>query len=49
MALLPWLRTGLVLKHLGEHPVDYWESLPSVPAEVRDRLPLTFSLLAPAR
>jgi SAM-dependent methyltransferase len=40
------LRAGLTLEHLGEHPVDYWDSLPTIPAEVRARLPLTFSVLA---
>jgi SAM-dependent methyltransferase len=40
------LRAGLVLEHLGEHPVDYWPAFPEVPDDVLRRLPQTFSLLA---
>lgn len=39
-------KAGLVTTYLGEHPEDFWDSLPNIPAEQKARIPLTFSLLA---
>ena len=39
-------RAGLVVDHLGEHPDPYWEEFPRLKAELRGRIPNTFSLLA---
>ncbi len=38
--------TGLRIEYLGEHPEDYWPSMPNWKDEYRGKLPLTFSLLA---
>jgi SAM-dependent methyltransferase len=39
-------QTGLHILSLGEHPEDYWDSLPHLTPEQKKGLPLTFSLLA---
>jgi hypothetical protein len=31
---------------MGEHPEPYWEEFPHLKAELRGRIPNTFSLLA---
>jgi SAM-dependent methyltransferase len=40
------LDEGIVIERLGEHPDPYWENFWRLPAEVRARLPMTFSILA---
>lgn len=37
---------GLHILSLGEHPEDYWDSLPHLTAAQKKGLPLTFSLMA---
>jgi len=37
---------GLRIELFGEHPEDYWESFPNLPAELAATLPKTFSILA---
>lgn len=39
-------KTGLVIDLLGEHPEDYWDSLPRLPEAHKRLIPLTFSILA---
>jgi len=36
---------GLRLERFEEHPDQYWDQLPNVPAEIANCLPHTFSLL----
>ncbi len=38
--------SGLVVDVLGEHPEDFWEAFPALPAAERERIPNTFSLCA---
>jgi SAM-dependent methyltransferase len=40
------LDAGLRLERLGEHPDRYWKNFDTLPPEVREGLPLTFTLLA---
>jgi SAM-dependent methyltransferase len=40
------LDAGLTLERLGEHPDRYWDSYERLAPEVRERLPMTFSVLA---
>jgi SAM-dependent methyltransferase len=37
---------GLDVVHLGEHREEYWDVFPNLPAEVKRRLPLTYSMMA---
>jgi len=37
---------GLTVEHFAEHPEDYWESMPHLRAELRGRIPMTFSMIA---
>jgi len=37
---------GLSIEYLGEHPEPYWDNFPNLSAEFRNRIPMTFSLLA---
>jgi SAM-dependent methyltransferase len=39
-------QAGLQIISLGEHPEDYWDSLPLLPEAQKKGLPLTFSILA---
>ncbi len=39
------VRAGLALEELGEHPDQYWDQFPRIPADLIKRLPQTFSLL----
>ena len=40
------LEAGLVIEHYGEHPVEYWNSMPDLDDTERGRVPMTFSLIA---
>lgn len=37
---------GLVIEYFGEHPEPYWDNFPNLAPDVRDRIPMTFSILA---
>ena len=41
----PLLGAGLRLEKMEEHPDEYWDALPNLPATIKSRLPNTFSLL----
>jgi hypothetical protein len=38
--------TELAVERFGEHPDEYFEMFPRIPAEERGRIPHTFSMLA---
>lgn len=37
---------GLRVERMGEHPEEYWDIYPNLKAELRGRIPMTFSMLA---
>jgi len=37
---------GLTIEHLSEYPMPFWNQFPNIPAEMLDRLPHTFALMA---
>ena len=39
------LKTGLVLRDFAEHSDPYWNEFPNMPADVRKKIPNTYSLL----
>ncbi len=39
-------QAGLRVAYIGEHPDPYWDIAPNLKAELRERIPLTFSMLA---
>jgi SAM-dependent methyltransferase len=39
-------RAGLQIEQFGEHSEQYWDNFPNLPAELRARIPNTFSLVA---
>lgn len=41
-----FIRAGLVIEYLGEHPDPYWDVFPNLKPEFSGKLPLTFSLKA---
>ena len=43
--LSPLLQAGLRLEKLDEHPDEYWDAFPNLPAAIKSKLPNTFSLL----
>ena len=40
------INAGLVVDRFGEHPEDFWEPFPALPASERARIPNTFSVCA---
>lgn len=37
---------GLVIEYIGEHQEQYWDIFPNLSPEIRERIPMTFSMLA---
>ncbi len=40
------INAGLVIRHLGEHNEPYWDNFPKLSQAQKQRIPLTFSILA---
>jgi SAM-dependent methyltransferase len=43
------VRAGLEVTHLGEHPEPYWRAFPAIDPAVRQKLPMSFTLMARRR